>query len=131
MTFQYARYSLEILRPVIPVALHHNGRVLDYEVLIDSGSDVNIFGYQVGEYLGLDVQAGRAATMMGATGEPQAFYIHAIVLSVGSKSFEVQAGFAKSVDHSPYGIVGQQGFFDLFKVTFDLANEELRLIQNK
>ncbi|WP_239310619.1 hypothetical protein [Frankia sp. Cj3] len=129
MTFRYARYSDDILRPVIPIALHHGANILDYEVLIDSGADLNIFGYQVGEYLGIDPTHGRMATMMGATGEPQDFYIHPITIEVAGLTFEAQAGFAKALDDKPYGIVGQQGFFDLFQITFNLAREEIELKQ--
>lgn len=129
MTFQYARYSSDILRPVIPIAVHHGSNVLDYEVLIDSGADLNVFGYQVGEYLGIDPTGGRVATMTGATGEPQDFYIHPVVIEVAGQAFEVQAGFAKAIDDKPYGIVGQQGFFDFFEITFNLEREQIELRQ--
>ena len=112
---------------MIPIAIHHGSSVLDYEVLIDSGADINLFGYQVGEYLGIDPANGRIATMMGATGEPQDFYIHPVAIEVAGQTFEIQAGFARAIDDKPYGIVGQQGFFDLFEITFNLAREQVEL----
>jgi hypothetical protein len=130
VTFKYARYSPDILRPVIPIAVHHGARVADYEVLIDSGADINLFAYQLGEYLGLDVRSGVVATMAGVTGQPEKFYFHPIAIELGGQTFEVQAGFSESMNNKPHGIVGQQGFFDLFKVTFDLANEEIELRHN-
>jgi hypothetical protein len=124
--FKYARYE-DILRPVIPIALHHDAGVTDYEVLVDSGADVNVFAYQLGEYLGIDVSSGIPSTLVGVAGQPEDFYLHPIKLEVGGWVITVEAGFAKSLDHKPYGIVGQRGFFDQFRVSFDLPAESLEV----
>jgi len=124
--FKYARYE-DRLRPVIPIALHHDAGMTDYEVLIDSGADVNVFAYQLGEYLGIDVASGSSSTLVGVAGIPEEFYFHRIRLDVGGQVITVEAGFAKAMDHMPYGIVGQRGFFDQFRVTFDLLAEVIEL----
>jgi hypothetical protein len=128
--FRYAR-SEDILRPVIPIALHHDAGVTDYEVLIDSGADVNVFAYQLGEYLGIDVASGTSSTLVGIAGKPEEFYLHPIKLEVGGQVLMVEAGFAKSMDQKPYGIVGQRGFFDQFRVTFDLPAEVIELTPHR
>jgi hypothetical protein len=125
--FNYIRYSEKILRPIIPIAVHHDAAVADYTVLIDSGADLSVFAYELGEYLGIDVPSGVAGTFVGVAGQPEKFYIHPIKLEVGSRAITVEAGFAKSMDQKPYGIVGQQGFFDQFRVAFDLQAEVIEL----
>ena len=127
MTFKYARRSASILRPVIPVDLEHDGYVVPYEVLVDSGADINLFAYELGELLGFDVPAGESAEATGMTGEPAKVYIHQVRLILGGQSYNVRAGFTKALDDGPYGVVGQFGFFDLFRVTFDLSREEIEL----
>jgi hypothetical protein len=125
--FSYTRYSESVLRPVIPITLHHDAAVADYTVLIDSGADINVFAYELAEYLGIDVQTGEARTFVGVSGRPEEFFLHPIKLEVGNQVIPVEAGFARSMDQKPYGIVGQRGFFDQFRVMFDLTTEVIEL----
>ena len=82
----------------------------------------------LGEYLGIDVPSGVKREFRGVGGEPQPFYLHPIKIVVGGLTFQVEAGFSKALDDKPYGIVGQRGFFDLFKITVNLANEDIELL---
>jgi hypothetical protein len=129
--FNYTRYSDHVLRPVIPITLHHDAAVAEYTVLIDSGSDINVFAYELAEHLGIDAQSAAAQTFVGVSGQPEEFYIHPIELEVGGQAIAVEAGFAKSMDQKPYGIVGQRGFFDQFRVAFDLLAEAIELTPHR
>jgi hypothetical protein len=40
----------------------------------------------------------------------------------GIGTIRVEAGFSKGMDHMRLGLLGQQGFFEAFRVTFDLPN---------
>jgi len=98
-----------------------------YEVLIDSGADISVFSYQLGEYLGLDPTTGVHSELVGVTGEPEDFYICPIEIVIGPLTLRTRAGFLRSMDDKPYGVVGQDGFFDLFDVAFKLSKEEIEL----
>jgi len=47
MQFPYKKFKLadgtELLKPIIPIGLLFNGKLIRYEALIDSGADFNIF----------------------------------------------------------------------------------------
>jgi hypothetical protein len=127
MQFRYARHSPQILRPVISIELAHDGVVVPTMALIDSGADINLFSYEIGELLGLDVESGEVGDVVSMTGQPAELYTHTVTLIVGGKEHSVKASFTKALDDRPYGVLGQYGFFDLFKVDFDLTHEVIQV----
>ena len=50
-------------------------------------------------------------------------------MEVGGWSYKIEAGFMSRVAGNvmPFGLVGQNGFFDNFIVKFDLLKEEVEL----
>ena len=56
MQFLYKKFKLadgtELFKPIIPIGLLFNGKLIRYEALIDSGADFNIFNAEIGELLG-------------------------------------------------------------------------------
>ncbi len=125
MKFPYTRYSANVLRPVIPVQIKSGERSFGYDLLIDSGADINVFGLDIAEALGIEVESGVTAEVIGATGEPMDVYIHPIELTVGGHTFTAQVAFMSA--SNPFGLAGQRGFFDQFRITFNLPEEELEL----
>ncbi len=98
MKFRYKKYSPTILRPVIPIELKYKDGSLLYEVLVDSGADINIFDAEIGEALGIDL----------ITGDSRQYYLHYVDLTVGGVKFKnVKVGFLKDMGKYAYGIVGQ------------------------
>lgn len=131
MKFPYIQYDIaHTLRPIIPIRVELDGQSLRYDVLVDSGADMNIFDWDVARTLGIHVESGDPANLYGVTGISQEFYIHDVVLRVGRYRIPTKAGFAKLPNHG-YGVVGQRGFFDQFKVTFDLPDEELEITSHR
>jgi Aspartyl protease len=126
--FKYLRYVPNTLRPVIPIEVQYGDQSARYEVLVDSGADMNVFGVELGEFLGIDVASGEPGRFFGATGVPETYYRHSVRIIVDGRSYHVQAAFSQSIGKRRHGIVGQQGFFDLFKVTFDLLHEDIELM---
>jgi hypothetical protein len=126
--FRYLRYGPHTLRPVIPLVVQYGDKLARYEVLVDSGADINLFSAELGEFLGIDVASGDSGTLQGATGVPETYYLHPVRIIVSSQAYRVHAGFSQAVGKGRHGLVGQQGFFDLFKVTFDLLNEDIELL---
>ena len=127
MKFRYKKLGPGILRPIIPIQLEHDGRVLLYEVLVDSGADCCVFDAEIGEALGLDVESGERGAVSGLTGSPEFQYFHEVTLRIGGHPHRARAGFLRNISRYGHGIVGQQGFFDQYVVIFDLAKEEVEL----
>ena len=126
MKFKYTRYGQGIFRPVIPIEVIGR-QAVPYEVLVDSGADINIFDAEIGTLAGIDVQAGEPSTLVGATGVEEIFYLHTVDLLIGDVKFRTTVGFLPNMTRNGYGVVGQRGFFDKFIVKFDLLKEEVEL----
>jgi len=125
MRFPYKKFKLndgsELLKPIIPIGLLFNGEVVRYEALIDSGADFNIFNAEIGELLGIDIRSGNKVRFGGIAGEPFEVYLHNLTLEVGGWEHEVAAGFSYAISPYGFGILGQKGFFNLFRIKFILS----------
>ena len=53
--------------------------------------------------------------------------LHPVAIRVGGWAYTVPVGFMPDMPSFGYGVVGQRGFFEFFKVTFDLLNAEIEL----
>jgi hypothetical protein len=137
MKFAYKKYfasSGTLRRPVIAIEVKNplNERHTRYEVLVDSGSDICIFDTQLGEVIGFAFgKHNQTGKVRGITGTPQDVYGEQIEIIVGGQSWTIDAYFMKLSKGSRYGVVGQEGFFDLFMVKFDLLKEEIELKPRK
>jgi len=54
-----------IFRPIIPVYLFGNNKVIGYEAIIDSGADFNIFHSEIAEILGINYKEGNKKRLFG------------------------------------------------------------------
>lgn len=131
MKFRYKKLAPNVIRPIIPIEIIYNGIEVTYEVLVDSGADQNIFHSGLTEILGIDIRSGKKDIIYGVTGVGENQYIHNVDLKVGGHLFkDITVGFLEKMGGYSYGIVGQNGFFNLFKVTFDKEKEEVELKLN-
>lgn len=147
MKFPYTKYkdnlvsgqSVTILRPVIPIGLRYKGKVFQrYSVMIDSGADDCIFHAEIGEALGIDMQAGLEKSYSGIGFGELKGRRHTVDVEVGGHWVACEVSFCYGMvrDHPEfpekkqglrYGILGQNGFFDKFKVLFDYVGAEIEL----
>jgi len=132
MKFAYRNYGL-VLRPVVPITVcnPNTGIEINYQVLVDSGAEVCIFSYEIGEALGLDFSKKKQEDFeyFGVGGKQVACVVFKVHFQLSGWSHSVHAHFLCKKDDRklPYGIVGQQGFFQFFKVTFDRHNELIEI----
>ncbi len=85
---------------------------------MDTGSPYCLFHAQVGDALGMDVRSGIEGPLGGVIGAAQGkVYYHSIRLYVSGEYLNIKAGF--SYELSVPALLGQNGFFDNFIVTFD------------
>ena len=116
------------LRPIIPVTFEYRGEQRRYRALVDSGADFCIFHSLVGELLGLDVDQGKEARFSGVGASSMRAYFHTVTAHIGEHSYQLYCGFSRDIPADGYGILGQAGFFDHFKVTLDHQQEEVEII---
>ncbi len=114
-------------RPVVPISLINKDKRVRYLTLIDSGADFCIFHGELGEQIDLKVKSGKKLTFFGTGGIQQTAYFHDIGIEVGGWEFPCRAGFSYDLKNLPYGILGQVGFFNLFRVQFDYGKQRIEL----
>lgn len=76
MKFKYKKYGPKFIRPVISIRVSNKdgSKSRRYEVLIDSGADLNIFDAEIAELLGIDLESGQESFVYGITSsEPEPF----------------------------------------------------------
>jgi len=120
-----------ISRPVIPVRLFYRGTPFDVYALLDSGADVTLFHSSVARALGIDLATGRQVAFRGIAGDAVAGYFHTIQLQlIGSPEvIELEAGFTDAP--GVRAILGQTGFFEHYRITFDRSKELIEIRPKK
>lgn len=120
-----------VIRPVVDIRLLWKNKATHYRVLIDSGADYCIFHSDVAEPLALPVRLGKKITFYGTGGLPQIAYFHNVQIEIGGWPMDLCCGFSYDMQSLPYGLLGQTGFFDRFKVEFDYQNKRIELKPNR
>ncbi len=111
-------------RPIVEIILVYGKRIVAYPVLIDSGSDYNIFHSGVAEALDINLTFGKKRRLYGLGEQPIKGYEHKIDLKmVGLKTVKSSAIFTKELSDHAFGVLGNVGFFNHFKVQFDYGNK--------
>ena len=87
-----------------------------FEAIIDSGASNCIFHSNLGTAIGLDVPKGEPLRTLGVAG-PTSVYLHDIFLYVPDGVLAIRAGFSSELPIA--GLLGMNGFFDSFRITFD------------
>lgn len=116
-----------VLRPVVPISLIYKKKALRYEALIDSGSDYILFPAALGKRLELNIESGRRESVSGVSGPALNIYFHHLVIEIGNHRVKVYAGFAENINQN-FAILGQNSFFDSFKIIFNLKKKEVEVI---
>jgi len=115
----------KLQRPVIPISLNNNSITVRYEVLIDSGADFSILPAGLAEILEINLDKSKKIYFASATGEITGGSISELNIDLNGKIFKTKVVFANLPKN--VGILGQFGFFDKFKVSFDLKKKEIEL----
>jgi len=116
------------LRPVIPVTFRHEGKSITLHCLMDSGADWCVFHAELATRLGLELKEGKKQKFYGTAKVEQWAYFHTVELNIGGWRYECYCAFSEDLK-TPYGLLGQEGFFDKFQVKFDRVKEQIELKQ--
>lgn len=87
------------------------------------------FHATIGEQLGLDIKSGKPMIFYGTSGEPQKAYFHNISFKIGGNIHECEVGFSYDMEKLAYGLLGQYGFFNKWRVRFEYDKENVEIKQ--
>jgi hypothetical protein len=109
-------------RPVITVQLSGQSR-LNCLCIIDSGADHCVFPLSFALQLGFN-PLGATQVMTGGVGSAAVpMYFWKIKMDLGPVQKETMVGFTEDMNSKGIGLLGQHGFFEYFKVQFDLPSK--------
>ena len=110
--------------PMMTVALiHRHVTSRRIEAIVDSGSPWCLFHAQIGESIGVKVDAGQKGGLGGVlAGASSDVYFHRIKLLFMGNMVTTTVGFSHEL--SVAAILGRQGFFDNCTLTFDPSQSE-------
>jgi len=139
MQFTYQAFEIEfssgtkrtqsIWRPVIEIILLKGEKFVGYPVIIDSGADYNIFHAEVADILGINLTKGDNRDIFGLGNQKIKGYEHNIQIKIpGLKTYTTAAVFSKKIPEHAFGVLGNTGFFDHFKVVFDYKKKIIEVI---
>jgi len=120
-----------IVRPIIQVILIGPQKSVIVDALIDSGADKCLFNSELAKELGLILENGEAEYFGGIEGGKIKCFVHKIQLQILGldKKIEVSAGFIENLKVS--AILGQEGFFDGFKIKFEKDHNCIEISPSK
>ncbi|BBO32978.1 aspartyl protease family protein [Lacipirellula parvula] len=139
MKFNYRRYRVQyadgagpatVYRPVVPLAIHGPRAMVRRMALVDTGADFTLLPSSLGQELGV---AFDAQNMIELTGIGEAV----ISASPATVAFELRQGEetvrwqgrAYFADQD-YLLLGNEGFLEQFRATFDWSQKMLELLPN-
>jgi hypothetical protein len=139
VSFQYTMCPLDFKlsgamfwRPMLGLVLSNGSERLACSAMIDSGADSCNFPRRFMELLGLSAADAETVPVMGV-GSANETYIHPVKITIanaqGISPFVAKVGFTDNLDAWGIGLLGQFGFFDRFKVCFDLRQKRFDLEQ--
>ena len=102
-----------------------------FRFLVDSGADFCVFPATFGELIEIDVKKGREIISFGVGGK-ETLYFHQVKVGIIVRSevwrFQCLAGFSYKMNPKGTGLLGRNGFFDLFEeVSFNQNKQMFRL----
>ena len=115
-----------VIQPLIKVVLRYQQRKHRIFALVDSGADFCLFPKDVADILGIQVRTGDSFLVTGIGGGRIPFFFHDIEILLDKHCIKTKVGFAAS-SIGTAGLLGQQGFFEHFVVTFDYTNNYVEL----
>lgn len=111
-----------IKRPALILTLKNGQDRLTCHALVDSGADHCIFPRSFMQRLGMDPLTAPVDMTSGVGSTNVPTHYCNVTLDLGVINFQVYAGFTTGLDQFGIGLLGQDGFFDKFKITFDHAH---------
>lgn len=120
-----------IARPYIRIRVSGSKASRVGYALIDSGADRSLFNTQIAQIIGLDLTDSPSENFGGIEGGSIKAKLHMVSVQVIGMNEEVEilAGFTDSTGVS--AILGQDGFFDNFRIKFEKDHGIIEIVPVK
>lgn len=125
-TLSYVKAGLWY-RPIIPVTLKCNKIEINYLALIDSGADFNIFHADIAKILKIDLSKLKNPVNFSGINGKGIGYFTTIDIGIDNEFINTPVVFSNDISDNGYGILGQQGFFNKYKIEFEYLNKRIHL----
>ncbi len=129
--YQYYLPAPKVYKPWIPVKIGYKktNKITYAQVtaLIDSGADVCFCSRDIADFLGVQKKQKEKKIFITANNSPLPTFRETLTLFVGGRNYECSFYISDMLPKETPIILGQLGFFDKHKVTFDLENEEIQM----
>lgn len=90
--------------------------------LIDSGAALSLLNRQYAKRLGINIKSGKRTDMGGVGGDFHVYEHDITVRILGIRQvLDIRCGIAANIDTPT--VLGQPGFFEAFKITFERYNK--------
>lgn len=105
---------------MLGLEIRHGSRGVTTSGLIDTGADHTLINKEWAKALGIDWKSGTKTSSIGIAGNPTTIYLHEIEIEIPRLANSKQIIPVGFIDSPNVGILlGQVGFFDNFKITFE------------
>jgi len=111
--------------PILSVQISFESKkTSSFEALVDSGASITMFHGDFARAIGIiDITTGQRSTMTGAVaGAEMYIYAHEVQLIIGSDKISITAFFSDDLPIA--GLLGRNGFFENYIVTFNPTGNE-------
>jgi len=102
--------------------------------IVDSGADFCVFPTQVAKQLGIEIPNERDTVFTGTSDTSQVAYFAPVRAAIWNANadeapieFDLYAGFCDTLDHIGMGLLGQEGFFSRFEISFNFTGNSLTI----
>lgn len=116
-----------VYKPLITIVLRNQEKKQKLFALVDSGADAYLFPKGVADQLGIDAKSGVRMDFTGLGGSRSPYFFHEVEILFGDYRIQTRVGFSTSYDIGAGGILGQQGFFDQFVISFNHRNKFIEI----
>ena len=106
----------EILKPIIPVTIIGPKRNLNIFMLLDSGADLSLIPYSVGETIGLELDFENRSEVQGIGEGSVPYLLTEIKLKIEKVEISARVGWAL-IEEVPF-ILGRLDLFQKFSIEF-------------
>ena len=106
----------EILKPIIPVTIIGPKRNLNIFMLLDSGADLSLIPYSVGETIGLELDFENRSEVQGIGEGSVPYILTKIKLKIEKVEISARVGWAL-IEEVPF-ILGRLDLFQKFSIEF-------------
>lgn len=122
--FDYQRVGKRFF-PIVPIKVGMQGKFVETKAYVDSGASISVFHTIIAELSGIDYKKGEIVYPKGTAGHIKAYKIRAEVI-LNESIVECNMLFSDELV-SKFNLLGLQGVFDRFKITFDNKNKKIFL----